>query len=83
MAGPAYRVTPRDTDGRGGNWQVIRTGASRAYSTHDDKNIAVREAKKVARRQRTGLVVHRGDGTVQYGYKCDTSGSRAKLVKTS
>lgn len=83
MAGKRYYVAPNDSDNpRAGDWKVQRQGASRAYSTHDKKRIAVREGKKVAKKQNVGLVVKGDGGKIQYGYTCDTSGSRAKLVKT-
>lgn len=81
MAGNAYRVLPRDGDDRRGKWQVKRSGADRAYSTHNSKNRAIEQGKKIARKQRVGLVVHRDNGTIQYGYRCDTSGSRTKMVR--
>lgn len=77
-----YHVLPRDEDDRRGSWQVKRGGANRAASTHNSKSRAVKEAKKLGRKQRRGVIVHRKDGTTQYGYKCDTSGSRAKLVRS-
>lgn len=78
-----YHVVPRDEDDRRGDWAVKRGGANRAASTHTSKNRAIKEGKKLARKQRRGLIVHRADGTTQYGYQCDTSGSRAKLVKSN
>lgn len=77
-----YHVTPRESDDRRGDWQVKRGGASRAYSTHNSKSTAVSEGKRIAKKQGRGLIIHRKNGTVQYGFKCDTSGARAKLVRS-
>lgn len=82
MAGKAYRVLPnKGGSSRSGDWKVQRTGATRSYSTHNKKNTAVREGKKIAKKQNVGLVVHDSNGQVQYGFKCDTSGSRTKMVR--
>lgn len=81
MAKQAIHVVP-NTDGKGGDWKV-KGGTGVRHTTHRKKNAAVKRAKKAGRQNRTGVVVHRKDGTVQYGYACDTSGSRPKLVKSS
>lgn len=63
MAGKPYHVVPDDN-----GWAVKREGASRASSTHNKKNAAIKQAKKTAVRNDVGVIVHRGDGTVGHGY---------------
>lgn len=70
-----YHVVPNKQNGST-KWKVKREGASRAYSSHTKKSAAVKNAKRVGDRQNVGAIVHRRDGTVQYGWRCSTSGSR-------
>jgi hypothetical protein len=48
-----------------GGWSVRRAGASRATRTFSTQADAVRYGKEIARQERTGLYVHRRDGTVK------------------
>lgn len=81
MARNPLHVVP-NTDGKGGDW-TVKGGHGIKTTSHRKKSAAIKRAKKAGRQNKTGVVVHRKDGTVQYGYKCDTSGSRAKLIKSS
>lgn len=77
MAKKPLRVVPDN-----GMWKV-KGGTGVKNSRHRKKNRAVKMAKKRGRQNGYGVIIHRKDGTVQYGYSCDTSGSRAKLVRSS
>lgn len=77
MAKQPLHVVPHD-----GGWKV-KGGTGIKHSNHRKKSAAVERAKKAGRHNDTGVVVHRADGTVQYGYKADTSGARTKLVRSS
>jgi hypothetical protein len=48
-----------------GGWSVRRAGASRATRIFSTQADAVRYGKEIARQERTGLYVHRRDGTVK------------------
>lgn len=69
--GRPYHVHPD-----GNKWKVRREGAREAYSSHNSKNRAVEAGKRVADRNNVGVIVHRADGTVQYGWECGTTGAR-------
>ena len=48
-----------------GGWSVKRTGAVRASRNFDLKAAAVDYGRKVSRSERSELVIHRKDGTIQ------------------
>lgn len=57
-----YTVTPRDD----GSWEVRTEGATRATGVHETKEVAVSQAKELARKHPPGQVlVYKRDGTVQ------------------
>lgn len=55
-----YHVTP---GGKG--WDVKRAGAGRASSSHATKQEAFEAGRKLAKRERTSLRIHKKDGTIQ------------------
>jgi len=58
----SYHVTKRSD----GNWQVKKSGASRATSVHTTKKAAVDVGRKTAKHQdQSQLVIHKGDGRIQ------------------
>ena len=54
-------VTPAKGDG----WDVKRSGADRASSSHDTKAEAVNAGRELARRDQTSLRIHKTDGKIQ------------------
>ena len=48
-----------------GGWSVIKGGFSRASRRFDDKNEAVDWARQVSINQKSELVIHKRDGTIQ------------------
>jgi hypothetical protein len=48
-----------------GGWSVRQSGASRATRSFDTQAAAVKFAREIAKQERTGLYVHRRDGTIQ------------------
>ncbi len=48
-----------------GGWDVKRGGANRASGHFDTKKDAVDTARQISINQRTELVIHRQDGTIQ------------------
>jgi len=48
-----------------GGWNVKRSGASRASRHFDTKAEAIAAGREISRSQRTELVIHRRDGTIQ------------------
>jgi hypothetical protein len=57
-----------------GGWSVRQSGASRASRVFETQADAVRYGKEIAKQERTGLYVHRRDGTIKekdsYGSDC-------------
>lgn len=48
-----------------GGWNVKKGGATRATKHFDKKDEAISWGREVSRNQRTELVIHRRDGTIQ------------------
>jgi len=48
-----------------GGWDIKQGGAKRSSGHHDRKQDAVDRAREISRNQKTELVVHRQDGTIQ------------------
>lgn len=65
--GNPYHVVP-DKSGTGTKWKVKRARAKRPLGTMSSKRDAVKRAKQAAANQHVGVVVHRANGTTQYGY---------------
>ena len=57
----SHHVTP---NGNGG-WKVQKGGADRASKNFDTKKDAESYGRGVSRNQRTELVIHKKDGTIQ------------------
>jgi uncharacterized protein DUF2188 len=53
-------VVPRD-----GAWAVRRDGNERASSTHPTQEEARQEAVKIAKKEKTEVVIHRPDGRIR------------------
>lgn len=60
MAREGQHVTPR-----GSKWSVRKAGASRASGVFDTQKEAVKEARKLARNQKTELYIHGRDGRIR------------------
>lgn len=81
MAKKPIRVVPnKDGKSRTGDWKV-KSGRFAKNSTHDKKSTAIKRAKQLGRGNFRGVVVHRADGTVQYGYRAKQDASYAQGVK--
>lgn len=81
MAKKPYHVVPDKKKGKKLKWGVKRAGAKQYTSkNHRKKRAAVKKAKKTGYNQRVGVVVHRKDGTVQYGY--DYEGIKRSLGRS-
>lgn len=48
-----------------GGWSVRRAGASKASSTHETQQEAIKAATTIARNQRTELYIHGVDGRIR------------------
>ena len=55
-----YHVVPK-----GKEWMVKKENAQRASSTHNTQSDAVDAGKKLAKANKTELVIHRKDGTIR------------------
>lgn len=87
MAKKPIRVVPNSNakNSREGKW-MVKTGRFADNSTHRKKSTAIKRAKRLGRSHFKGVVVHRSDGTVQYGFTAKQDASYAqgvKLVKSS
>lgn len=81
MAKKPYHVVPQKEDGKKRTWAIKRAGAKQFTSkNHRKKRAAVKKAKKTAYNQRVGVVVHRKNGTAQYGY--DYEGIKRSLGRS-
>jgi uncharacterized protein DUF2188 len=58
--GKNLHVVPRD-----GEWAVRRDGNERATSVHSTQQEAREEAKRIAKRERTEVVIHGADGRIR------------------
>ena len=63
MASRSVHVTPNPA----GGWQVKRAGNVRPSSTHRLKRAAIDAGKRLAKRYRAELVIHRKDGRIGTG----------------
>ncbi len=61
MARKSHHVVPNPE----GGWNVKKGGADKASKTFEKKDKAVDFARQVSRNQRTELVIHKKDGTIQ------------------
>ena len=61
MAKKNVHVVPAPT----GGWTVKKAGAERASKKFDQKTAAVDYGRKVSKSERSELVIHRKDGTIQ------------------
>ena len=48
-----------------GGWDVQRSGSQRSSGHFDKKNDAVDRGREISQNQKTELVIHRKDGTIQ------------------
>jgi len=48
-----------------GGWSVRKTGAERSSKNFDQKTAAVDYGRKASRAERSELVIHKKDGTIQ------------------
>lgn len=62
MAKGDVHVTWRESDSR---WAVQKEGASRASSLHEEKDAAAKAGRRNAVNQRSELLIHGKDGTIQ------------------
>lgn len=46
-------------------WDVKRSGAKRASSTHDTKKEAIDAGRELAKKDKTSMRIHKEDGTIQ------------------
>ena len=60
MASKSQHVVPRD-----GKWAVRRSGSDRVTKTFDTQKEAIREGRRIARRQGTELYIHGRDGRIR------------------
>lgn len=60
MSKPGQHVVPS-----AGEWKVIKAGASRASGRYSSQDEAIREARALARSQRTKLYIHGEDGRIR------------------
>ena len=60
MSKPGQHVVPK-----GDKWAVRKAGASRASGTFKTQGAAIKEAKKLAKNQRTELYIHGKDGRIR------------------
>ena len=76
MAKKTRHVVPNP---RGG-WSVRQSGASRATKVFDTQAEAVKYGKRMAKKERTEVFVHRKDGTIRQrdSYRDSPSPSRKK-----
>ena len=58
--GKNIHVVPRD-----GEWAVRREGNERARSVHPTQEEAREEAVKIAKKEKTEVVIHRADGRIR------------------
>ncbi len=58
---------------RDGKWAVRRSGSNRASRRYDTQEEAIKEGKKIASRDRTGLFIHRKDGRIRGRDSCGSS----------
>lgn len=56
----SQHVVPRD-----GKWAVKAAGAKKATAVHETQRKAITEARKIAKKQKTELVVHGRDGRIR------------------
>jgi len=61
MSRKTHHVVPSSS----GGWNIKPGGGERSIKHFDNKNIAVDFARNVSRNQRTELVIHRKDGTIE------------------
>lgn len=58
--GRNQHVVPKE-----GKWAVKPVGSNRTASTHRTQGAAIDVARKVARREKSEVVIHRPDGTIR------------------
>jgi hypothetical protein len=58
--GKNIHVVPRD-----GEWAVRRDGNERASSVHPTQQEATQAARKIAKKEKTEVVIHRADGRIR------------------
>ena len=46
-------------------WAVMREGNKRITSTHRRQDTAIRKAKRLARKYKADVIIHRADGTIR------------------
>ncbi len=54
-----------------GNWAVRREGNKRITSKHRLQETAIRKAKRLARKYKADVIIHREDGTIRDRVPCD------------
>ena len=53
-------VVPYDS-----NWAVRREGNKRITSKHRRQDTAIRKAKRIAKKRKADVIIHRADGTIR------------------
>lgn len=61
MAMTSHHVVPKGDKG----WSVKKSGSDRAIKNFDTKKEAVDYARNISRKQKTELIIHKKDGTIQ------------------
>jgi len=61
MARKTHHVVPSPK----GGWSVKKGGASKASKTFNNKTAAINYARKVSKNQKSELIIHKKDGTIQ------------------
>ena len=60
--GKQHHVVPNK---KKGGWDIKRSGGKKSSSHHKNKSDAEKEARKISKNQKTELVVHKKDGSIQ------------------
>lgn len=68
MTRKTHHVTPNPD----GGWDVKVGGGQKAIKHHDRKEDAVTQARTISQNQKSELIIHRMDGTIQ---NCDSHGN--------
>lgn len=53
------------------NWAVRREGNKRITSKHRLQETAIRKAKRLARKYKADVIIHREDGSIRDRLRCD------------
>lgn len=61
MSRKTHHVVPNPN----GGWDVKKGGSERAIKHHNTKDTAINQAREISRNQKSELVIHKKDGTIQ------------------